>query len=126
MLVQSTWELPVVIQWPDSVVSYEFSTQQGDISFGILFIAAPIEGEDDENLDVESVEEIVRVPSGSEKIHGSFELQCEGVVFFIWDNNYDWSSTKKVTYKIEVKEVTDFLGLHDLTDSVLSNSLHLP
>lgn len=29
VLVQSTWELPIIIQWPDSTVKFEFSTTQG-------------------------------------------------------------------------------------------------
>ena len=29
VLVQSTWELPIIIQWPESTVKFEFSTTQG-------------------------------------------------------------------------------------------------
>lgn len=29
VLVQSTWELPIIIQWPESTVKFEFSTAQG-------------------------------------------------------------------------------------------------
>jgi hypothetical protein len=50
---------------------------------------------------------IVSPFSGSELIHGSFELQCEGIVFFLWDNSYDWTGTKQVSYKVEVLEVSD-------------------
>lgn len=39
-------------------------------------------------------------------IKGSFTLPCEGVVFFIWDNTYDWSSVKKISYTIRVNEPT--------------------
>lgn len=41
VLVQSTWELPIVIQWPQSHVTFEFTSQPGEISFGIMFVAAP-------------------------------------------------------------------------------------
>jgi hypothetical protein len=105
VLVQSTWELPVVIQWPDSTVKYEFQSSPGNIWFGVLFVAAPLEGQSPDSLEVETVEELSLVPSGSEAIHGSFELQCEGVVFFLWDNSFDWSSTKKLSYNIVVHEV---------------------
>ena len=30
VLVQSTWELPIIIQWPGSTIRFEFSTTQGD------------------------------------------------------------------------------------------------
>jgi hypothetical protein len=105
-LVQAAWELPIVIQWPKAVVNYEFSSTPGDISFGVVFVAAPEEGEQVDDLDMETVEEMDRVPSHSETISGSFELPCEGVVFFLWDNNFDWSAVKKISYKIEVKEVS--------------------
>ena len=29
VLVQSTWELPIIIQWPGSTLNWEFSTAQG-------------------------------------------------------------------------------------------------
>ena len=29
VLVQSTWELPIIIQWPGSTIKFEFSTSQG-------------------------------------------------------------------------------------------------
>lgn len=29
VLVQSTWELPIIIQWPGSTINFEFSTAQG-------------------------------------------------------------------------------------------------
>ena len=29
VLVQSTWELPIIIQWPGSTLKFEFSTAQG-------------------------------------------------------------------------------------------------
>ncbi len=108
VLVQSIWELPIVIQWPDSIVSYKFTSQHGDISFGIMFVAAPEEDNPEvEDLEVETVEDVNRVPSSSEPIEGSFQVPYEGVIFFLWDNNYDWSSIKKISYHIEVKQVRD-------------------
>ena len=29
VLVQSTWELPIIIQWPGSTIKFEFSTARG-------------------------------------------------------------------------------------------------
>ncbi len=112
LLVQTAWELPIVIQWPKAVVNYEFNSTPGDISFGVVFVAAPEEGEEVDDLDMETVEEMDRVPSNSETISGSFELPCEGVVFFLWDNHYDWSAVKKISYRIDVKEVIFFCFRH--------------
>lgn len=32
--VQNTWELPIVVQWPNSTIKFRFSTRPGDIHFG--------------------------------------------------------------------------------------------
>lgn len=45
------------------------------------------------------------VRSNYEPISGSFEVPYEGVVFFMWDNNFDWSANKQISYIIEVKQV---------------------
>lgn len=105
MLVQSTFELPIIIQWPQSIVEYEFSSTPSEISFGIVFVAAPEEGQSVSDLEIEPVEEMCRVPSHTEVIAGSFELPCEGIVFFVWDNTFDWSSVKKISYSIKVHQV---------------------
>ncbi len=105
VLVQTTWELPLVVQWPQAIVSYELSSTPSDISFGIVFVAAPAEGQNVDDLEMETVEEVERVPSHTEVIKGSFELPCEGGVFFLWDNNFDWSAVKKISYSITIQEV---------------------
>jgi hypothetical protein len=33
--VINTWELPIVIQWPNSTIRFKFSTAPGDIHFGM-------------------------------------------------------------------------------------------
>lgn len=105
VLVQSTWELPIVIQWPDSSVNFEFSVSPSEISFGIVFVAAPVDDSDTSDLEMETIVEMGRVQCDVEPISGSFEVPCEGVIFFLWDNNYDWSALKKISYLIEVKQV---------------------
>ena len=40
----------------------------------------------------------------TEEIEGSFRVPYEGVVVFIWDNNYDYFSCKKLSYHVEVYE----------------------
>lgn len=102
--MQATWELPIVVQWPNSSVHYEFSSTPGDISFGIVFVAAPDESEAVDDLEIETVEEMDLVPSSADLISGSFDVPNEGVVFFIWDNNFDWSSVKKISYSIRVNQ----------------------
>ena len=84
VLVQTTWELPIVIQWPESVVNFEFNSHQGNISFTIVFVAAPMEDQDPDDLEIETIQTIEKANSEIEPISGSFELPCEGVVFFIW------------------------------------------
>lgn len=103
-MVQTAWELPILIQWPESIVEYEFTSKLGDISFGVIFASAPLEGQDPESLEFEAIEEVERVQSESGTITGSFEVPSEGVVFFLWDNTYDWMSNKQISYVINVKQ----------------------
>jgi hypothetical protein len=105
VLVQSTWELPLIVQWPGSKINFEFSTLQGDIQFGIVFVAALEENQQQNDVEVETIEEMTRHRSDVEPIAGSFEPPCEGVVFFLWDNTYDWSSVKKLSYSVDVFQV---------------------
>jgi hypothetical protein len=102
VLVQSTWELPLIIQWPGSKINFEFSTQRGDIQFGIVFVAALEDNQNQDDVEVETIEEMSRHRSDIEPIVGSFEPPCEGVVFFLWDNTYDWSAVKNLSYSVEV------------------------
>lgn len=103
VLINGIMELPIVIQWPESVIKFEFLTSGGDIDFGILFVAALEEGQSEDDLRVETLDDVGRVPSQSEVISGEFVAPSEGVVFFVWDNKYDWFVTnKKLSYSIEL------------------------
>eukprot|EP01031_Cornospumella_fuschlensis_P037667 gene37667-45758_t len=124
VLVQSSWELPIVIQWPQSKVNYEFTSTPGDISFGIVFVPAPDEPRDPDDLDIETVEEIARVSSNNEIIGGEFEVPCEGVVFFLWDNNFDWSAVKKISYSINVIQASFTVPDQDRSNSALEHLNH--
>lgn len=105
IVIQSTWELPIIVQWPDSLINFKFSTIPGDISFGIVFVAALEEGQTSKDAVVEAIKEMGAVPSGSKEIVGSFSPPSEGVVFFMWDNNTDWiQSNKKLSYAITVRQ----------------------
>lgn len=97
-----------MIQCPNSSVTYEFSSTPGDISFGVVFVAAPESQQNVDDLDIETVEEVERVPSGTDCVSGSFDVPAEGVIFFLWDNNFDWSSVKSISYSIRVFQVFSF------------------
>ena len=100
--VNSTWELPIIIQWPGSSIDFEFTTASGGIEFGIVFVPATDDEQNQDELQVETIEEMTRVRSDLERISGSFTPPSEGVVFFIWDNIYDWSAVKHLSYSVDV------------------------
>ena len=111
VLVQGTWELPIIIQWPGSSINFEFSTKGGGIEFGIVFVPAVDDNhqdyhQDQDELNLETVKEMSRVRSDIDKIEGSFTPPSEGVIFFLWDNTYDWTAVKKLSYYVEVYQVT--------------------
>ncbi len=99
-------EVPIIVQWPESKVSFEFYSKLGSVVFYVVFVAAPAEG-------CEVTEECVltllrpeKYGSYDEPITGEFTPPCEGVLFFIWDNAHDWLSVKKITYTIQVHQVS--------------------
>ena len=40
VLIQNTWELPIIVQWPESTIKFRFSVEPGDIFFGVAFVGA--------------------------------------------------------------------------------------
>jgi hypothetical protein len=104
VLIQSHWELPIVIQYPNSVISYKFASSPGDLSFGIMFVPAMEEGQTEDDIDVETLEPVMRTTSGDEMIEGDLDVDA-GVIFFLWDNDFDWFSNKYLSYTIQVKQV---------------------
>ena len=62
--VTTHWELPIVIQWPCKV-RFNFKTQSGSISFGIVFVAAPDQNSNihPNDIKIESVEDMAVVHS---------------------------------------------------------------
>lgn len=80
VLVQTTWELPIIIQYPDTRVIYDFSTAQGDVGFGIMFIPALEPGETLEDVGTEEIEEMTVIPCHTEPYGGEFtpasEVSC--------------------------------------------------
>lgn len=79
---------------------------QGDLNFSILFVAALDENAPESELDVETLQDMYRTNSGSELIEGNFDIPTEGVLFFLWDNKFDWSANKQLSYSITVSQVT--------------------
>ena len=134
--VNSTWELPIIIQWPGSSIDFEFTTASGGIEFGIVFVPATDDEQNQDELQVETIEEMTRVRSDLERISGSFTPPSEGVVFFIWDNIYDWSAVKHLSYSVDVFQPSFTLPdidrseaslqlLSDVVDDIETSTLRL-
>lgn len=104
--IQRSWELPIVIRWPNSKINFQFSTKLGDICFGIAFVPAMEEDDDQNDVKVEIIEDVKLIKSGEESITGQFIIPAEGVVIFVWDNSFDWSSLKKLSYTINLFEAS--------------------
>ena len=88
-------DVPIHISSGGSVVSYEITTVDYDISFGIT-------AEREEGVTV--VTEAARVNSHEEPITGKFlvgSVPC--AIVFSFDNEYSWFKEKLVTYRITVR-----------------------
>lgn len=104
--IQDALELPIIIQWPESTINFEFTIKPTEIYFSIYFVAAPETDSDRlhySEIDIETVKDKEKVTC-DELTEGTYKPPCEGVVFFVWDNSSDWSAMKNVSYKIEVIE----------------------
>jgi len=104
-----TFEVPIILSFPNCKVNFEFATDPEVIKFGICFVAALEEGQTRDDIEVEMIEEMENVAcSLTAPVVGSFDCKCEGVVFFMFENESSWegggSSRKELTYLIEVHQ----------------------
>ena len=70
-----------------------------------MFVPALEDGQHEEDIEVETLEEMMRTNSGEEMIEGELSLDIEGVLFFMWDNDFDWLANKYLSYSIQIKQV---------------------
>lgn len=92
--LRSKFDVPIHVTAGGSIVEYEISTEEYDISFGVA--AEREEG-------VTNVKESARVDSHLEPVAGKFlvgSVPC--ALIFSFDNEYSWFREKRVTYKITV------------------------
>ena len=135
ILVQNTYELPLPIMLPGSTIDYEFSSEGGDLEFGVLFMKPQdtdsnhnddIAGKDgdrgddhDDNDDkpktstLESEPEAVlikaieKVKSEETWVSGSFQApRSYGTLYFVWDNSFSWIKSKLLSYNIRMFQPT--------------------
>lgn len=88
--------LPIPVFLSGSTVSYSFSTCNGDISFGVIFVST--EGAES------TLAESTRVPSHIEAISGNFKAPSTGKFVFCWDNKFSWFTPKILSYSIELHQ----------------------
>ena len=112
--VQKSYELPLPVVLPGSEVIFEFGTEGGDISFGVLFMPQPDETEGQQHgpqheereqeaeliLAMERVDSSMTTRSGTFKAPGRF-----GTLYFVWDNSHAWVP-KELSYAITMTQAT--------------------
>mmetsp|Transcript_11115 Transcript_11115/g.22542 ORF Transcript_11115/g.22542 Transcript_11115/m.22542 type:complete len:249 (+) Transcript_11115:82-828(+) len=98
-------ELPIPIAVRGSSINYSFSSENGDVAFGIyLRPAANSTNASTEDVEEEEVVPLERVDSNVEPVTGSFlvtEAPCVAVL--VWDNNHSWLRSKVLSYSVTVK-----------------------
>ena len=150
VLVQASFEVPVIVQYPGSTIEYSFHTGGEDIEFAVVFAVYPILTLEEEHRlrtsassspstgsntsdvlisDEQNAKRMDTVHSmtNSEPIEGkdmefktlfpmtlktsdintpikdSFVVEEDGVLFFLFSNEYAWMGYKELTYTIEVQ-----------------------
>ncbi|GMI17729.1 hypothetical protein TrLO_g14833 [Triparma laevis f. longispina] len=104
-------ELPIPVNLKGSTIRYSFTTEEGDVNFGVFLrkvdekgVGGKGGGEDGEENEEEELQPLTRVDSHISPITGSFlvtEAPCIAVV--VWDNNYSWFKSKTLSYSVTVK-----------------------
>ena len=55
VIVQKSLEIPIIVQWANSEFHYEFTSDPSLVKFGVAFVAACEEGQDYEDLEIETI-----------------------------------------------------------------------
>ena len=117
---KSSFEVPVVIHYPNSTITYDFHTAGEDIQFAVLFAIYPsLTHEEEAHLLAEGREATLEgkemefkslIPmqyhtsDERSRITHAFTAEEDGVLFFIFSNEHEWLGYgyKTLTYSIEV------------------------
>jgi hypothetical protein len=73
-------------------------------------VAAPEEGQEEEDVEIATILENSILNSGDDSTTGEFDVS-EGVVFFVWDNTYGWNPSKHLSYSIKVHQVSQKIAV---------------
>ena len=89
-----------------SVLEYSFTTENGDLTFGVRFLYDSLQTEEDD--EVVLVPE--RVPCDVNVIDGTLETVSRGVFILEFDNRFSWINTKLLSYKIMLTTPTSIIA----------------
>lgn len=101
IIIQWNFILEIPITSSETIITYNFHTKNGDISFGLDFL--PLKGGEIEIIPNN------RVPSDKQDIIGSYKVSNEGTVVLYWDNSFSWFAQKDLSYSIQVTQVISIL-----------------
>lgn len=104
--------VPVTVDTPDSVIRWEFRTENYDINFCVL------------GVDGETAVETERVNSHMVPHDGTLACQHTGTYTLVFDNSFSWARTKTVHFAVEVlPPVDDFTATE--VENMLGDSLDI-
>lgn len=75
-------------------ITWEFTTKSGDIGFAVAFTSAS---------GVQDVLGSKRYNADKEAVKGEHTAPADGTYQFKWDNTYSWTTSKSLTYRIQVQ-----------------------
>lgn len=101
ILVQYSYDFKIPAM-AGSTVKYTFSTKIGDINFSTKFLAAG-------QSKAEEIVAPMRVPSDIEAIKGSYKVETDGTMIFLFDNTFSWFNPKLLSYKVQLFQVVPHL-----------------
>lgn len=99
ILAGTSFQLPLVIEKKNTMLSYEFESKDYDVQFEIV----KVEKDGEETVKKPILPELTYSPN--KKCTGSKILNESGEYLLIWDNTHSWLRGKEINYHVNLSHV---------------------
>jgi hypothetical protein len=94
------FQLPIQVDAPRATLTYEFGTQDFDLSFGIHAVSSGDGG----GATTSDLVPVARYDCHLQRVRGSLVLAGPALVVLVWDNTFSWLNTKQLAYSVELHQ----------------------
>ncbi|GFY55210.1 retinal-binding protein [Trichonephila inaurata madagascariensis] len=98
---QSKFQVPIYIQYADSILNWEYEVKINDIGFGLIVETKSSDLQEKELIPIHKV--LTELKSET----GMYRCKEAGTYYIIFDNSYSWFSSKEIYYRTWVTNPFD-------------------